>query len=229
MLVRRHLLTCRHGWDNQRAQLESSIKEMKVPPRRRRPNDESATRTALLDAAEAIMLEEGYAAVSSRRIASRAGVPNAIHYYFDTMDDLFIELFRRGAVRSLEQQREALTSPQPLWSFWDLLLDRSNGGLNMEFVALANHRKDIRSEIAESSHAFRQQQLEALSSVIEASSSHSAEAIVLLLSSVSRFILTEEAFDIGTGHAEIVALVEELIGQIEGVRQSRRDDRPSEG
>ena len=175
------------------------------------------------------MLEEGYAAVSSRRIASRAGVPNAIHYYFDTMDDLFIELFRRGAARSLEHQREALTSPTPLWSFWDLLLDRSNGGLNMEFVALANHRKDIRSEITESSRAFRQEQLEALSGVIGALSSHSPEAVILLLSSVSRFILTEEAFDIETGHHEIVALVESLIGQIEGDRPSRRAGRLSAG
>ena len=94
------------------------------------------------------MLEEGYAAVSSRRIASRAGLPNAIHYYFETMDDLFIELFRRGAARSLERQSEVLASAQPLWAFWDLLLDRSNGDLNTEFIALANHRKAIRSEIA---------------------------------------------------------------------------------
>ena len=102
-----------------------------MPARRRRPHDDSATRTALLDAAEALMLEEGYAAVSSRRIASKAGLPNAIHYYFETMDDLFIELFRRGAARSLARQEEVLASPQPLWAFWDLLLDRSNGDLNM--------------------------------------------------------------------------------------------------
>ena len=122
-----------------------------MPARRRRPQDDSATRTALLDAAEALMLEDGYAAVTSRKIASRAGLPNAIHYYFEDMDDLFVELFRRGAARSLAQQEEALASPQPLWAFWDLLMDRSNGDLTTEFIALANHRKDIRSEIAESS------------------------------------------------------------------------------
>ena len=133
-----------------------------MPARRRRPNDDSATRTAFLDAAEAVMLEEGYAAVSSRRIASRAGLPNAIHYYFETMDDLFVELFRRGAARSLERQEEVLASAQPLWAFWDLLLDRSNGDLNTEFIALANHRKAIRSEIAESSRTFRRGQLDAL-------------------------------------------------------------------
>ena len=62
------------------------------------------TRTALLDAAQEIMLEDGYAAVTTRRIATKAGVNSAlVYYYFDTMDDLFIELFRRGADRSLER------------------------------------------------------------------------------------------------------------------------------
>lgn len=195
-----------------------------MPARRRKSNDDSATRTALLDAAEALMIEEGYAAVSSRRIASKAGLPNAIHYYFETMDDLFIELFRRGASRNLALQEEVLASPQPLWAFWDLLLDRSNGNLNMEFIALANHRKAIRSEIAESSRAFRRGQLRALADVIETSNSTtsfgSPEAIVLLLSAVARFLTTENAFDLDIGHAEVVGFVEHCIREIEGERLS---------
>jgi AcrR family transcriptional regulator len=195
-----------------------------MPARRRRPHDDSATRTALLDAAEALMLEEGYAAVSSRRIASKAGLPNAIHYYFETMDDLFIELFRRGATRSLARQEEVLASPQPVWAFWDLLLDRSNGDLNTEFIALANHRKAIRAEIAESSRTFRRAQLAALACVIKtpksADASSSPEALVLLLSAVSRFLITENAFDLDIGHAEVLEFVERCIRAIEGDRLS---------
>lgn len=59
-----------------------------MPARRGKSNDDSATRTALLDAAEAPMLQEGYAAVTSRRIAARVGLPNAIHCYFETMDQI---------------------------------------------------------------------------------------------------------------------------------------------
>jgi AcrR family transcriptional regulator len=195
-----------------------------MPARRRKSDADSATRTALLDAAEALMIEEGYAAVSSRRIAKKAGLPNAIHYYFETMDDLFIALFRRGAARSLARQKEVLASPQPLWAFWDLLLDRSNGDLTTEFIALANHRKAIRSEIAESSRAFRRGQLAALANVIETSESSSAfrspEAVVLLLSSVSRFLITENAFDLDLGHTEVIDLVEQCIRDIEGERPS---------
>lgn len=194
--------------------------------RRRKSNDDSDTRTALLDAAEALMRQEGYAAVTSRRIARQAGLPNAIHYYFATMDDLFIELFWRGADRSLAEQEQALRSPQPLWSFWDLLQERKNADLNTEFIALANHRKAIRSEIAESSRRFRQGQLAALAEVISSSESHttrSPEAIVLLLSAVSRFLITENAFDLDLGHDEVIRLVEQCIIEIEGDRPGGSD------
>ena len=36
--------------------------------------DESLNREALLDAASELMLEEGYAAVTTRRVAARAGL-----------------------------------------------------------------------------------------------------------------------------------------------------------
>src|SRR5205823_13649069 len=53
------------------------------------------TRAKLLDADEKLLLEEGYAAVTSRRVAAKAGLkPQLVHYYFRTMDDLFIEVFR---------------------------------------------------------------------------------------------------------------------------------------
>ena len=72
---------------------------MTSPPRARRIGaTDSQSRAQLLDAAEQLMLDEGYAAVTSRRVAARAGLkPQLVHYYFRTMDDLFIEVFRRRA------------------------------------------------------------------------------------------------------------------------------------
>src|SRR6187399_1014731 len=59
---------------------------------------DSKTRAQLVDAAEALMVEEGYAAVTSRRVAAKAGLkPQLVHYYFRAMDDLYLEVFRRRA------------------------------------------------------------------------------------------------------------------------------------
>jgi AcrR family transcriptional regulator len=105
----------------------------------------------LLDAAEMLMLEDGYAAVTSRRLAARAGLkPQLVHYYFRTMDDLFLALCRRRDNQGLQRQALALASAQPLWALWDLGRDPRGTAMTIEFVALANHRKAIRAELAAS-------------------------------------------------------------------------------
>jgi AcrR family transcriptional regulator len=174
------------------------------------------------------MLEEGYAAVSSRRVAARAGVNVAlVYYYFADMDDLFVALFRRGAEGSLERQAKVLSSPQPLWGLWELTHHQSNPALTMEFIALANHRKTIRTEIAGYSRKFRQMQLDTLSSALEHYGLDTIEwppaSLIVMLSGISRFLLIEQAFDIDTGHAGAVALIERHITALEGPRPSSPD------
>ena len=94
-----------------------------------------------------------------------------VHYYFGTMDDLFIELFRRRSERSLERLRRVLDDPQPLWALWEQSHDLSNNAIVMEFIALANHRKAIKKEISVYSRKHRDLQLERLSGVLEATES----------------------------------------------------------
>ncbi len=71
---------------------------------RRIGTKDSATRTKLLDAAERLMIAEGYAAVTSRRVGTEAGIaPQLVHYYFRTMDDLFLEVIRRRSEAGLAE------------------------------------------------------------------------------------------------------------------------------
>ncbi|CAO5191952.1 TetR family transcriptional regulator [Frankia sp. AiPs1] len=192
---------------------------------RRGAADDSATRTALLDATEALMLEDGYAAVTTRRIAARAGVNNGlVYYYFGSVDSLFIELFRRGAERSLARLRVALRSPQPLWALWEFAQDSSNNARTMEFTALANHRKAIRVEIASYARTFRALQLELLAGVLEGYGVDlgrwPASSLLLAMAAISRFLHLEEAFDVEQGHRELIDVVEREIRAIEGERRA---------
>ncbi|OHV33837.1 MULTISPECIES: TetR/AcrR family transcriptional regulator [Pseudofrankia] len=196
---------------------------------RRSAVDDSVTRTALLDATEALMLEEGYAAVTTRRLATRAGVNNGlVYYYFGTMDGLFIELFRRGAERSLDRLRHAMRSPQPLWALWELVQESSNNARTMEFTALANHRKAIRAEIASYSRTFRRLQLETLSDVLRGygvdPDRWPPASLILAMAAISRFLHIEEAFDIDIGHRELIAVVEREIHALEGDRRPADDE-----
>ena len=84
---------------------------------------DSKTRARLVDAAEQLMAEEGYAAVTSRRVGAKAGLkPQLVHYYFRTMDDLFLEVFRRRAEVGLAHVEHALAADPSLRTLWELTL-----------------------------------------------------------------------------------------------------------
>jgi AcrR family transcriptional regulator len=180
----------------------------------------------LLDAAEQLMLEEGYAAVTSRRVAARAGLnAGLVYYYFGVMDDLFLAVFQRRAEWMLQRQSEALSSDQPLWSLWDLTHDQAGTALNLEFLALGNHRKVIRAEIAAYSRRFRRAQLEAVSKAL---ADHDVDpevwpavAVVLMVDFMSRSLMIEEAYGLDTGHTETIAVIERQIRQLEGEREQK--------
>ena len=192
---------------------------------RRIGTETSKTRSTLLDAAEKLMLEEGYAAVTSRHVAARAGLkPQLVHYYFRTMDDLFLALFRRRAEQGLERQAEALASAQPLWALWDLSRDPRGTSLTMEFIALANHRKAIRAEIASAAERFRAEQLKGIEAVLGRYGIGVEQCppmvFTVLLSSISRFLVIERVtLGMSTGHDETVAFVEDFLFRMEGKRQ----------
>src|SRR6476660_8661287 len=81
-------------------------------------------RQRLLDATEELMLEDGYAAVSSRSVAAAVGIQAPlVHYYFPTLDDLFVAVLQRRAGPNVERMAEVLASAQPLRAWWKLASD----------------------------------------------------------------------------------------------------------
>jgi AcrR family transcriptional regulator len=173
----------------------------------------------LLDAALALMLEDGYAGVTSRRVAARAGLkPQLVHYYFRTMDDLFVALVHRGGEQNLARQARALASPQPLRALWEFATDPAGTRLAMEFAALANHRKALRAELATYAEQFRRLQTEALRDLLadqRIDQPLSPELVAVFLTALSQVLVLEEALDVTTGHAELRALVEGFLERYE--------------
>jgi AcrR family transcriptional regulator len=193
---------------------------------------EAKNRGLLLDAAERLMLEEGYAAVTSRRLASKAGLkPQLVHYYFRTMEELFLEVFRRRAEEGLHVQAAALNSPQPLWALWRFGTDPAFTRISMEFMALANHRKDMRAEIAYYAERFRDEQRRVVTAALQQYGADSQEmppvVWTVLMTSLSRFLVLEQAVGISGGHAETMELVESYLRRLEGEPQSMADVPPA--
>src|SRR6516165_691975 len=106
--------------------------------------ENGGVRDAILDATESIMVEEGYAAVSSRRVAERAGLKSKlVHYYFRTMEDLFVAVYERSEKEFLRRHLEAAASSSPIRALWELSLQAKRTRLSQELLALGNHKKAI--------------------------------------------------------------------------------------
>ncbi len=128
---------------------------------------DSKSRALLLDGAERLLLREGYAAVTSRRVAAEAGVkPQLVHYYFRTMDDLFLEVYRRRAEEGIERFARALDVHRSLRTVWRFGTDLRGAAFSIEFVAVAKHRTTIRDEIARYARRFREMQLDAITAIL---------------------------------------------------------------
>jgi AcrR family transcriptional regulator len=180
--------------------------------------ESSATRAVLLDVTERLMVEGGYAAVSSRRVAEAAGVkPPLVHYYFATMDELFLAVFRRLAESGLARQAEVLAAPDPVRALWEASGDPRREALNFEFVALANHRPKVKAEIVRYAQQFRAQQAAAMARVLP-DELVSPLAAAVFMTSLSRTMLSERALGLTDGHAETLALVEHLLQRLDEER-----------
>jgi AcrR family transcriptional regulator len=120
-------------------------------------------RQRILDAAEEIMLKDGYAAVSSRSVATAAGIQAPlVHYYFSSLDDLFVAMLRRHGSRNVERMAAALLSTTPLRAWWDLASDPRGTAFFVELLAAANHRTALKVEVGDIAREVRRMQMEVL-------------------------------------------------------------------
>lgn len=190
------------------------------PNKQRIGSEQSATRVLILDATERLMLEEGYAAVSSRRVAKQIDVkPSLIHYYFPTTDDLLLAVFRRAVEETVDKQDDAFTTDSPLKKLWNNFLNPERTALALEFMALANHRDVIKNEIASYTHRTRQRRAELLSQSCNNAHENTEQltpaALNVLLLSVARTLVMEQGLGISTGHEDVKIYIQSLIDQLE--------------
>ncbi|HWK18311.1 MAG TPA: TetR/AcrR family transcriptional regulator [Solirubrobacteraceae bacterium] len=81
-----------------------------VRPRRTQAERRATTRAALLDAALDCLVQDGYAGLSTRNVADRAGVSQGTQmHYFPTRVDFVAEAVRHVAVRLVDELREQET------------------------------------------------------------------------------------------------------------------------
>jgi AcrR family transcriptional regulator len=93
------------------------------------------TRHQLLLAAQTCLCEDGYARLSTRRVADLAGMPlSQIHYHFGSKQGLVLAVLEHENTRLLERQAATFNSPLPLSKRWEIACDYLDEDLSSGYV-----------------------------------------------------------------------------------------------
>jgi AcrR family transcriptional regulator len=192
----------------------------------------SATVEAFLDAAERLLVDVGYAGISTRRLAAEAGANQGlVHYYFGSMDELFVQVLERFTDRLVARQREMYATDAPFlekwraaWSFQQEDLESGYSKIWMELQALSWSHPDLRPRIAHVNSEWRGVLREAFAHAADeyglSEDEFPVEALVALTMTFSQGYAAERLEGIDEGHAELLAWIDQWLERLEKTRRT---------
>jgi AcrR family transcriptional regulator len=93
------------------------------------------TGTLILDAARTRLLADGYAGLSTRKVAEEAGVPvSQLNYHFGSKQGLILALFEEENQRRLARQTRMYAEDLPLWQRYEQACDFLEDDLESGYV-----------------------------------------------------------------------------------------------
>jgi AcrR family transcriptional regulator len=93
------------------------------------------THTLILEAARSRLLADGFAGLSTRKVAEEAAVPvSQLNYHFGSKQGLILALFEQENRRRLDRQRSMYAEDLPLWQRYEQACDYLEGDLDSGYV-----------------------------------------------------------------------------------------------
>ena len=184
-----------------------------------KPSARDTAEEAFLEAAERLLVEVGYAGITTRRLAEEAGVNHGlVHYYFGSMENLLARVLERFTDRLIRRQREMYAQDLPFIEKWRqamrYLLDEDlpYEKIWLELQALAWNQPELRERIDRVNAEWRGVLTEAFE---QARREHDIdmplEALVTLVVTFNLGIMVEQANGIDRGHRELLEWIDEWL------------------
>jgi AcrR family transcriptional regulator len=192
-----------------------------------RPSIREANVEAFLDAAERLLVREGAAGISTRRLAQEAGQNHGlVHYYFGSVDELLIQALERFTDRVLQRQRAMYETDTPFAEKWRTAVgfieeDLAAGYPKVwaELESLALHKPEMRERLRAVNDRWRTLLRDALAEAIEEygldSGRFSAEAWAALVMQFNKGLLNERLLGFDRGHAELLSAIDGWLSSLE--------------
>jgi AcrR family transcriptional regulator len=172
----------------------------------------AAAEEALLDAAERLLVDIGYAGITTRRLAEEAGVNHGlVHYYFGSNENLLVRALERFTERLIARQRDLYAADLPFVAKWRTAMrylvseDVTYEKVWLELQALGWNHPELREQLARVNDEWRAVLTEAFAEPHrELRIEMPLEALVSLVMTFNIGIIVERLGGIDTGHAELL-------------------------
>jgi AcrR family transcriptional regulator len=192
-----------------------------VSPGAQKTAARTAAEETLLDAAERLLAEVGYAGITTRRLAEEAGINHGlVHYYFGSNENLLVRALERFTARLIARQRELYAANLPFADKWRTAMrylvseDVSYQKTWLELQALAWNNPDIRARLARVNAEWRTVLTEAFEQPRrELGIGLPLEALVSLVMTFNLGIIIERLGGIETGHRELLDWIDQWISR----------------
>ena len=199
-------------------------------------SDRLATEERFLDAAERLLISDGYATISTRRLAEEAGVNHGlVHYYFGSMEQLFVRVLERFTEQLIARQREMYAADIPFIEKWRRAMayldeDRVSGYQKIwfELQALAWNRPDLRERLIRVRHQWAEVLTEACQRACGEygidTERFPVEALATLVGTFNEGIILNRLGGVYEGHAALMEMIDRWLVSLEEAKASRRRD-----
>jgi AcrR family transcriptional regulator len=173
----------------------------------------SAVGDALLDAAERLLVDVGYAGITTRRLAEEAGVNHGlVHYYFASIENVMVRALERFTERQIARQRAMYAAPDvPFIEKWRTAMrylvsdDVDYEKVWYELQALAWNRPELRERVDHVNAEWRAVLTEAFAEPHERYAIEMPlQALVSLVVTFNEGIILERLSGVEEGHAELL-------------------------
>jgi AcrR family transcriptional regulator len=179
----------------------------------------SAAEEALLDAAERLLADVGYAGITTRRLAEEAGLNHGlVHYYFGSTENLMVQALERFTGRLVARQRQLYAADLPFSEKWRTAIrylvsdDAGYEKIWLELQALAWNNAEIRDRLARVNSEWRAVLTEAFEQPRrELGIELPLEALVSLVMTFNLGIMVERLGGIETGHRALLEWIDQWI------------------
>lgn len=167
---------------------------------------------ALLDAAERVLVDAGYSAITTRRLADEAGVNHGlVHYYFGSVENLLVRVLERFTDRLVARQREMYAADVPFLDKWRTAMryltteDLAYQKVWLELQALAWNRPELRERVDHVNAEWRAVLMEAFADPRERLGiDMPLDALVALVMTFNEGVILERMSGITAGHHELL-------------------------